>query len=250
MQGRKLAGVLTAAIMLAISGLATTTAASAAVFELTNNACSGGATIALCYQGSNLAGVLGSWELEGEQSITAKSGTVNLSVPSLETLGIQCSESTSGTSEPVILQHTPLGVNLTTIEGGTLTVKGCHFTSNALDVENCTVPATNTTKILLGELESTTDVLLTPESGTTFIEFEVKNKETLKCGAALLGNLHIKGTQLVTILNAGTPELTKPALSATLSGLIYGELNEAELEGTITVSFTGLEDLVFLTSES
>jgi hypothetical protein len=249
MQHRKLAGVLIAAVILAISAFATTTAASAVTFELTNTECLGGTTIAICYQGSNLTGALGSWELEGEQSITAKGGTAILTVPSLESLEIRCTESVS-TGLPVILQHEPLANGLTTIEEGGLVFKGCLTTFPTLFANNCTVPAEVQTLPLSGELESETDVVLTPESGTTFVTFEVKKKETLTCPVAFEGNLHVKGTELVNIVNAGTPELTKEGTSEPNSFLIYGETNPAKLAGSIIVSFTGLEDLVYISKIS
>jgi len=249
MQNRKLAGVLITAIVLTISAFATTTAASAAIFTLTNTECLGGTTLAICYQGKDPAGTTGSWELEGEQSITAKGGTAILTVPSLESLEIRCTESVS-TGLPVILQHTPLGVNLTTLEEGGLVFKGCLSTNPTSFATNCVVPLEVQTVPLLGELESETDVVLTPESGTTFITFEVSNKETLKCSVAFSGKLHIKGTELVNITNPGTPELTKSATSEPNSFLIYGEENPAKLEGSITVSFTGLEDLVYISKIS
>jgi hypothetical protein len=245
MFGGKPAGVLIAAVVLAVSGFATTTAASAAVFELTNNACPGGTTAALCYYSTNLAGVLGSWELEGEQSVTIKGGTTRATVPSLETLTIQCNSSTSA-GEPVILQHSPLGNGLTTLEGAKLTTQGCKLTAPASAVEKCEIPAENTTNNLLGSLESTTNLNVSPESGTTFLEIEFKNKSTLKCPAAFTGKLHIHGTQLFTISNAGNPELTKKGIAEVKSGLLFGEENGIEIEKEIEIEFLGLRVFVFV----
>jgi hypothetical protein len=246
---RKPVGVLIAAIVLAIGAFATTTAASAAVFTLTNTECLGGTTIALCYQGKDPAGTTGSWEFEGEQSVTMRGGTTRVTVPSLEGLEVRCTESVS-TGLPVFLQHEPLANGLTTIEEGALVFIGCLPTNPASFQANCVLPAASQTVNLLDELESETDVVLTPESGTIFITFEVKSKESLKCAAAFLGQLHIRGTQLLTFLNPGVPELTKTAVAELKSGLLYGEENLVELEKEGTISFTGLEDLVYVSKIS
>jgi hypothetical protein len=154
------------------------------------------------------------------------------------------------TGLPVFLQHSPLGKGLTTIEEGELTFIGCLPTYPSSFATNCELPPTSTTVSLLGELEGETDVVFTPESGTTFVTFEIKNKETLKCGVIFVGNLHIRGTQLFAFLNPGVPELTKTAVAELVSGLIYGEENAVELEKASVVSFTGLEDLVYISAVS
>jgi hypothetical protein len=250
MFGKKLTSLLIAAAVLALSGLAATTA-SAETFKLTSTACQGGTTIAICYQGTNPAGKVGTWELEGDQSITALAGTGRLIEPSLESLTIECNGANSG-GEPVILQHSPLGNGLTTIEGGDLIFLGCKITAPASPAERCEIPSTLGTVNLLGELESETDVVLTPESGTTFITFPFKNKSTLTCPAAFVGELKIKGSQLINILNPSVPEATKLGEVASLSGLTFGESNPAELiSPEIEIEFTGLApDLVIISKIS
>lgn len=248
MLGRKLAGLLIAAAVVALSGLAATTA-SAAVFSLTSVACSGGTTVAICYQGKDPAGAEGSWELSGKQSVTAAGGAGKLVVPTLETLTIACTSTASGET-PVITQNSPLGNGKTTITGGDLVFKGCAPTAPASVVEKCVIPTEKETLKLEGTLESGTEVKLVPASGTTFIEIPFTSKSTLTCPAAFIGNLKIRGSQVVTIVSPAAPEKTKRGDAVAKSGLFYGESNAAELTGEITLTFTGLEDNVYVSTIS
>jgi len=250
MLARNLASLLIAAAALALSGLAPTTA-SAVVFTLTNVACSGGTTIAYCYQGTDPAGKVGTWELEGEQTIVGLTGTAKIVIPSLETLTIECNQTNSG-GTPVILQHSPLGNGLTTIEGGNLLFLGCRPTTPTSIVEKCELNSALETANLLDELEGQTDVVVTPESGTTFIELEYKNKSTLKCPNSFIGKKKISGFQLLTIVNPNTPEETEKAEIEATSGLFFGEETPVEIiSPEIEFEFPGLApDLIIISTLS
>jgi hypothetical protein len=234
--------------VVALSALAATTA-SAAVFSLTSVACSGGTNVAVCYEGTDPAGKVGSWELSGKQSITTEGGPSRLVIPTLETLTIACTSNQSGET-PVITQNSPLGNGKTTISGGDLVFKGCALTAPASAAEKCVIPKEKETVPIVGTLESGTEVKIVPASGTTFIELPFTSKSTLTCPAAFIGNLKIRGSQVVTIVSPAAPEKTKRGDAVAKSGLFYGESNAAELTGEITLTFTGLEDNVYVSTIS
>jgi hypothetical protein len=130
----------------------------------------------------------------------------------------------------------------TTLEG-TITYSGCVLDKGPA---GCTVKASEKTRNLLGSLESETELTLIPEPGTGEVFIEI---EFLGAACSLKGRHNVTGTQDVTIVSPGTPEKTKTGKAVVKSGLEFLS-DPAELEQTLVMSFTGLEDLVDVSKEA
>jgi hypothetical protein len=235
MSGKKLTGALLMALLLTAIGAVTASSASAVVFTLTTTACTGGTNVALCYENAAKEKL----ELTGEQSETVAGGKVIFTVNSEPAQKIECTTSKgSGT----IIQKEPLVAGKKTTLKGTLTYEGCKLITEPS--KKCVVNVTNTTKALLGTLETVSTLKLVPETGTVFIEITYSNNGTEKCPVTFLGTHAVTGTQTVEILSPETAAATK-------SGKAIGETLEffsskANLSQELTMSFTGLEDNVYV----
>jgi hypothetical protein len=236
MLGKKLAGALLAALLLAAVGGFTASSASAVVFTLTLTPCEGGSNVALCWQNEVKA-----FELTGEQSETVAGGKVIFTVNSSPVQKIECS---SSTGSGIISQKEPLVTGKKTTLKGTLTYEGCKLITEPS--KKCVVNVTNTTKALLGTLETVKTLKLVPETGTVFIEITYSNNGTETCPVTFKGTHAVTGSQTVEILSPET-------FTATKSGKAIGETLEffsskANLSQELTMSFTGLEDLIGVSS--
>jgi hypothetical protein len=232
MSGKKLTGALLMALLLTALGAITASSASAAVFTLSTEPCTGGTNVAICW---NNAGVLS--ELVGEQSETVEGGAISFTINTEPQQIILCEKSKgSGT----IFQKEPLVAGKKTTLKGTLTYEGCKLDTEP--AKKCVVNVTNTTLPLLGTLETVSTLKLIPESGLVFIEITYSNNGTEKCPLTFLGTHSVTGTQTVEIINPETHEVTK-------KGKAIGETLEffsskAKLEQELTLTFTGLGDEV------
>jgi hypothetical protein len=240
---RNVMGVVTAVVVLSAIGFAGASSASAVVFTLTTEACTGGTNVALCYELESKVACTGTTqlcELTGEQSETVVDATgtvVDFNVPLAEIL-ILCETATgSGT----ILQKEPLVSGAKTTLTGTITYSGCVLDKGPA---GCTIKASETTKGLSGSLESESELKLKPATGAVFIEIEF-----LGASCSLKGKHSVTGTQIVTISNPGTAEKTKTGKAVVKSNLLFLS-DPAELEQTLVMSFTGLEDLVDVSKEA
>jgi hypothetical protein len=237
MLGKRLTGVLLALVAVAISGFAASSAS--AVFVLTSVACSGGTNVAACYENAAKEKL----ELTGSQAETVAGGTTKLTVPSVEGLKIEC---TTATGSGTIVQNSPLTAgSVTTITSGVLNYSGCSIAAPATAKEKCVIPSSKSTETLAGELKTETEILLKPASGTKFIVLPFTSKSGQTCPAAFIGEKTIKGEQQVKILNPATPAETKAGEAIVKSKLKFGE-EAAELEESLTLSFTGLSDKVYV----
>jgi hypothetical protein len=225
----------------ALCSIAASSASALVEFSLTNSACSGGTTVAICYVGTNPKGEHGSWEFKGQQSETVTGGAITLLIKSEPEQIIECASSNgSGT----ITQNSPLPSGLTTI-AGKLFYGGCKLITEPS--KKCVVQTTNETRELLGELESETEIKLMPETGTTFLTIVYSNiSEVTLCPVIFLGEHAVTGTQSVRIIEPGFPSLAK-------SGEAFGETLElfsdkAHLSQRLTLTFSPLseEDLPYV----
>jgi hypothetical protein len=232
---RKLTVLMAALMAVAFSAVAVSSA-SAVVFTLATTECTGGTNVALCWsEKEEEASPL--LELTGEQSETVTGGVVDFTVNVEPVQIILCEKSTgSGT----IFQKEPLGTGAKTTLKGTLTYEGCKLDTEP--TKKCVVTVNNTTKPLLGTLINGKEIELKPETGSTFIEITYSNNGAEKCPVAFSGTHPVTGTQNVEILNPTKHELTKKgkAVGKTLEFLS----SKAELSQELTMSFTGLEDFV------
>jgi uncharacterized cupredoxin-like copper-binding protein len=237
MSGKKLSGALLMALLLTAIGAISASSASAAVFTKTTKACSGGSNIALCYETASKEKLI----LEGEQSETVAGGTVVFTVNSEPAQKIECTTSKgSGT----IFQKEPTVAGKKTTLKGTLTYEGCKLTTEPS--KKCVVNVTNTTKALLGTLETGSTLKLVPETGTVFIEITYSNNGTETCPATFKGTHAVTGSQTVEINNPTVAEETK-------SGKAIGETLEffsskAKLSQELTLTFTGLGSKVYVST--
>ncbi len=246
---RKMFGVLAVAAVAAFSALGASSA-SAVVFTLSTLKCEGGSNVALCWESkAKTECVAGEFlcELVGEQSETVKGGLVVLTVLSSPNQVIECTEATG---KGTILQNEPLVAGkITTIDKGVITYKGCKLTLPEELVKKCEIPVEKETKALTGELLTESELLLKPESGTVFIEIPYTNKGTEKCPTTVLGTHNVTGEQAVTIEKPGEPEETKTGNAVEESKLTYFS-SPTDLKGSLTLTFTGLGDLVDISKEA
>jgi hypothetical protein len=240
------------AALLCISAFAAVTAgASAATFESTNEACTGGTKFNLCYEGLNKLKVQGKWELTGEQTVEVKQLSVGIfKVPQDmgTTVTIDCKKLKQGTKEAnVAIQLTPLSTNGTT--KGTLIFEECAITAPKTAVEDCEIPASRETLPLSGELTSETNLRLKPTAGedTAFLPILFSNKGAKVC--FLKGTKNVTGFQDIEILKAITAEKTKKGRSVELSGLKCLE-ETASLSGELEESYPGLANEVYVSKEA
>jgi hypothetical protein len=225
---------LATVLITAISGVGASVAAGE-TFTLTTTKCTGGTLINLCY----VSGARELLELSGKQSYTeANTTTAVFKVPSLG-IEILCATVTgSGT----ITQASPL-----TEKGkkkGTLTFH-CVLDSPS----KCKIPAEKETLPLVGELISVGELLLKPETGTTFIEIPFENNGTEICPATIKGTHKITGEQVVKIINPGTAEETKEGEAVEVSKLKFSE-EAATLTGKLKITLTGLGDIWYNSAEA
>jgi hypothetical protein len=246
---RKMFGVLAVAAVAAFSALGASSA-SAVVFTLSTLKCEGGSNVALCWESkAKTECVAGEFlcELVGEQSETVKGGPVLLTVLSTPIQDIECAESTG---KGTLLQKEPLVTGkITTIDGGVITYKGCKLTLPEEIAKKCMIPEEKETAALKGELLTESELLLKPEEGTVFIEIPYTNKGTEKCPIAFLGTHSVTGEQQVTIEKPGEPEETKTGNAVEESKLTYFS-NKTDLKQSLTMTFTGLGDLVDVSKEA
>jgi hypothetical protein len=212
--------------------------ASAEVFKLEASECTGGTNVALCWSAEE-AEASPLKELVGKQSETVSGGDVMLTVSNPE-ITILC---TGATGSGTISQPEPLVAGKKTTLTGTITYSGCTIEASAAIAKKCKIPTSKTTKELLGTLTSGTELLLAPASGTEFITIEFENNGAEVCPATIKGNRTVVGEQVVTITNPTKHELTKSGTSVVKSKLKFFE-EPAELTESLTLSFTGLEDWV------
>jgi hypothetical protein len=239
-------GLLVVSIVAAFSAVAASSA-SAVVFTLSTLPCTEGTNVALCWQESaakpecNPALKATLCELIGEQSETVSGGLLSLTVLGSPNIVIEC---TASTGKGTIVQLEPLVAGKhTTIVGGVILYEGCKITSTEELAKKCKVPAERETKPIKGELQTQTELLLEPATGTVFIEIPFENNGTETCPTAVKGARNVTGKQLVTILNPEIHELTKTGETVVESELeLFSD--KADLKQPLTLSFTGLEDLV------
>jgi hypothetical protein len=231
----KLTGALMAAVLVAaISGVGAS-AASAETFTLTTTKCTGGTFLNLCYETTGKEKL----ELTGKQTVAVTNTTTGVfKVPSLG-IEILCA---TVTGAGTITQTSPL------TEKGK--IKGTLVFHCVLDTPaKCKIPAEKETLPLVGELISESELLLKPETGTTFIELPFENNGTETCPATIKGTHKITGEQVVKIINPGVAEETKEGESVEVSKLKFSE-EAATLTGKLKLSFTGLSDLVYVSKEA
>jgi hypothetical protein len=215
--------------------------ADAVVFTLSTKACSGGANVALCYESVAKEKL----EFEVEQSITIAGGGALLVMIRSPEVAIFCKKSSgSGT----IAQKEPLAAGARTdINGLIVTYEECEATGAPVWAERCTVPTSKATNKLKGELLTASELLVKPETGTSFIEIIATSREGQSCPADLKGLHSITGEQQVQIFNSGTLEATKSGATLTESRL--EDLWEgAHLTEELTLMFPGLGDNLYIST--
>jgi hypothetical protein len=245
---RKLFGVLAVAAVAAFSALGASSA-SAVVFTLSTLKCEGGSNVAFCWESTlKTECVAGEFlcELVGDQSVTVKGGLVVLTVLSSPIQVIEC---TLVTGTGTILQTEPLVAGKKTTIHLTLIFTGCKLTLPEEIAKKCMIPEERDTKALEGTLLSESELLVKPESGTVFIEIPYTNKGTEKCPAVFLGTHSVAGEQQITIEKPGEPEETKTGNAVEESKLTYFS-SPTDLKGSLTLTFTGLGDLVDISKEA
>lgn len=215
---------------------------SAAVFALTNTACSGGTVVAWCYFGTNPKGERASWEFLGKQSVTMAGGTVVLSIQEEPEQKIECASS-SGSGE--ITQNSPLPSGLATI-GFKLAYTGCGLVTEPK--KKCVINSTIETVQLTGEFESETEIVIKPTSGTVFFTYIESNNGSEKCPTTDLGEHSISGVIQAEILKPGTPEETKTIKTFGNTLEFFGD--KASIAQQLTITFTGLGDKVYMSKIS
>ncbi len=238
MIGRKAIGVVLGIFAVVAMSAAMASSASAAIFELTATACEG-TEVGLCWS-ATATGTL--TELNGKQSETVSGGKTVLTVAKVT---IECQKASG---EGVITQEALKGKK-PTISGGVITYKECAITAPTEIKTKCSIPAEKSTTTLAGTLESSTELLLKPETGTVFIEIPFSNASGQTCPAAIKGTHSVTGSQQVTVLNPEVGETTKTGEAVKASKLEFFS-EKAELTETLTLSFTGLGDFVFVTNHT
>jgi hypothetical protein len=219
---RKKLGLITtaAALALTVIGGVGVSPASAA-FVLKNEECSGGTSIAFCW---NENGAL--LELSGEEPITGKAGELLLNVPGV--IEIVCKKTEA---KGTIVQNEPL------IKGSTY-----HITKLELKLKECDVEGGLATKCEIAENLATNlikvtplnvlTVVLEPEGVEAFIVFNVKKKGAEACAAEGLKSL--TGKQEASYLAPETfakfEELKFVEKSELLYAGVAAELTKAGLE--------------------
>ncbi len=232
---RKLMALLLAAFAVtAVTAIAASTASAA--FTLSTVECGGGPKWGLCWSETETSALL---ELTGENAATALGGENLFNVPELG-VEILCKK-VKDLGNGKVTQSEPLGTAANVITGS-LNFEECALEGEGTITKLCTIPASEKTNELSGELTSETNVHLVPKTGTVFIEIEFKNKsETEKCPATVVGKRKVTGSQDLTVTNPGATLSTKSANAVVKSGLLFIE-KAAELTGSITVTLTGFED--------
>jgi hypothetical protein len=227
---------------LALSGIATTAAQAASVFEKTNIACSGGNKFDLCYEGTNPKGESGKWQLKGEQAVEVTSLTP-IVFKQGTAITIECTKVKQGTTGAAAVQANPSTENGKAV--WTLVYEGCAITAPKAIAENCTIPSRKETGELSGEYTSEADLRLMAKAGETaaFLVIVFSDKELHTC--ALKGTKEITGFQDVEILKPGTAEKTKKVKFKEASGLKFrGEA--MSLTGELEEKFPGLGAEVYV----
>jgi hypothetical protein len=230
----KITGALLAVVAIAAMGAFSASAASAAVFTLGTAECKEGFWN-LCWA-ETAAGALK--ELSGTQSgtVAKKTGSAN-AIFNVASVGvtIECKNVTS--SDALINQEKPLTKNSTIT--GHLVFKECKLTGELGEV--CTIPVEKTTEALTGEVVSETELKLKPTSTKAFITIPF---EGASCPATVKGSHEVTGEDVIVIEKPGTPETTKSGANSTTKSTLKFSEKTATLTDEVTISFTGLGDLV------
>lgn len=189
-------GILSALMVvsaLAVSGLATSSA-SAAVFELTAEPCSGTGIVALCWdsvnKGTNLRELKGSQTFEALKDVE-EAGEESLLLTKLGELEVHI-VCVDAHAEGTISQASPL-VSTPTLSSPKIVFTECKLLETL--GKKCKVPATLETKEITGTTPGVGEVLFKPTVGTTFIEFEISNNGAEVCPATVKGVRKITGEQ-------------------------------------------------------
>lgn len=232
--------VLAGLTMIALSGIVSASAQAANVFEQTNTACTGGATVNLCYEGTNPKGEAGKWELKGEQAVEVSSLTPVLFKEGVA-VTIECPKLKQGEQGIVATQANLSKENAKT--SGTLEVEGCSITAPKTEAEDCEIPKSKETALLSGEYMSETDLKLKPNAGV-FLAIPFSNKGAHTC--ALKGTKNITGFQELEILKPGIAEKTKKSRAKETSGLKFIGEEAVSLSGEIEEKYPGLGAEVYV----
>ncbi len=237
----RLTGVLLAVVVTAAASGIASSAASAAVFTLTTTACTGGTFLNLCYVNGTEK-----LELTGTQtfSVVQLGKGILKGIIGGEAVTVECEE-TVATGTPLVNQASPLTAKGTIT--GTLTFKKCKVIGNATVVKKCKIPVEKESTKLVGSLNSVSELLLKPETGTEFIIIPFENNGTEVCPATIKGNRAVTGEQAITITTPEEPAEEKTGKTVVKSGLkLAGE--PAELEASLDLMLTGLGDKWYITS--
>jgi len=220
-----------AVTLVAFSALASS---SALAFTLGTEECKGGVAAELarlCWAESETGVLL---ELTGTETETVSSGAVTLLILTEPTQTIDCNKSKgSGTVTQTEVLTVGAQTLPTTIEG-TITYEECTLLEPP---PGCTIKTSETTKEILGTLDSGTIVKLKPKTGEVFIEIEYKGAT-----CALKGKHSVTGTQDAEIVEPTKEKLTITATAVAVVGTGLTFLSSpADLTQTLTLTFTGVD---------
>jgi hypothetical protein len=240
----RITGALLVSALLAIAGTAASSA-SAETFTLTATKCTGGIFINYCYENTAKEKL----ELTGNQTIgiaLLRETTWHLILPFRFGGAILCR--TVIAVESKVAQTAPLSEDQK-LKRTLLRFSECKFDAEIEIEKECKVSAEFESLPLVGSPTSGTELVIKPETGTTIMEFTIENNGAEKCPATIKGKHALTGEQAFTYENPGTAEEAKTIKSVKKSKLKVGE-EAAELEVSLVMSFTGLGDRIYLSSES
>ncbi len=231
---RKLIVVLLGLLAIVATNAIAASSASAVVFTLTTEECTGGTGIGLCWseleaESSPLL------ELTGKQTVRIEGGHVTFKVA---TLGILCLKFLG---EGTINQEKPLTGGTTTITGLIITFEECELDEPATLAIKCKVPVERSTKAITATLPNENEHMLKPSEGSVFIEIPIENKGTEKCPAAVVGTHNVTGSVNIKI-NEPLVHLLTHTFSVINPTLLEFFSEKATLEAEGTISLPGLED--------
>ncbi len=231
---RKLVAVLFGLLAIVAMNAIAASSASAVVFELGTEECTGGLNIGACWSETE-AKTDPLLELVGKQTVRIEGGHVTFKVTQLTILCLKF------LGEGTLNQETPLKTGFKpTITNLIITFEECELDEPASAAAKCKVPLERSTKTITGTLPNENEIHLAPSEGTTFIEIPIENKGSETCPAALKGTHSVTGSVNVKIGEPLEHKVTHTFIVINPTLLeFFSEKATLEAEGTI--AFPGLE---------
>jgi len=210
-------GVLVAAAIFAVSGLAAS--AASAAFTLTSTKCSGGTSIIFCWAATATSEL---FELEGEEEFEALNDEPEVLLSATlggESVHIVCTDAHAAPGvNNLIIQTEPLGTGANKNYSVKAKIKFTGCTLLEPLAKKCSIPAEKETNALTGTPLSAADVDFT---AATLIEIPFTNNGTETCPVP--GNKKVTGTQLCEFTNPGTDEAVHLLICLEASELLLAE---------------------------